>query len=226
MSGGINFGNIFNAALQVGLGALTGGTSLLATAAMSFAKQLFTQVFNQVVDALPIPQTVKDAMQAAFAAGIGDYQGLRSEAYELIQNAANSDPRGNFTGDLDRAVNDLYRGMDNLLREGIRRSRSAAGGAEGGSGGESWLIAMAEALGSLMGDKAEKMLQALSAAEAVNSRSVGNNDQAGQARQAREFNLQMARFQGFAQEFSIVSNAASTAIKAVGEGAGGVARKQ
>lgn len=224
MSGGINFGNIFNAALQIGLGALTGGTSLLATAAMSFAKQLFTQVFNQVVDALPIPQPLKDAMQAAFAAGIGDYQGLKREAFELIQNAANSDSRGNFTGDLDRAVNDLYRGMDDMFREAIRRTRRTGGG--GGGEGESWLVAMAEALGNLMGDKAEKMLQALSAAESVNARSVGNNDQAGQARQAREFNLQMARFQAFAQEFNIVSNAASTAIKAVGEGASGVARKQ
>jgi hypothetical protein len=254
MSGGLNFNNLLNVALQVGLGVVTGGTSMLATAAMTFAKQAITQVFNSVVDSLPIPQALKDAMQMAFAAGIGDYQGLTREASEFIRNAANSDAAGNYTGDFDRSMADLQQVMTSLMLDGIRenaspsgsgrgRGKGGAGGTAGGGGGqgdgvsgggdiggtgnvsstdflgdgsgESWLVAIAQALGKLAGQRAERMVELLDLA----ATKTGKDD-------SQEFSVIMGRFQGEAQMFSLVSNALATVVKAVGEGLSGIARKQ
>ncbi len=91
--------------------------------------------------------------------------------------------------------------------------------AQGGKG-KSWLVAIAQALGGIMGDKAAKLVEL-----------TGKMDQLAKAdpkdtKAAKEFQVNMMEFQAQSQLFSMISNASSTAIKSIGEGMTTVARKQ
>lgn len=81
------------------------------------------------------------------------------------------------------------------------------------SGSKSWLVAIAQALGTMLGEKAETMkglVDKMNAAE----------------ENGKEFNMALTEFQAESQMFSMLSNATSTAIKSIGEGLTSNARKQ
>ena len=89
-----------------------------------------------------------------------------------------------------------------------------------GGNGKSWLVAIAQALGGIMGDKAAKLVEL-----------TGKMDKLAKAdpedqKAAKEFQKTMMEFQAQSQLFSMISNASSTAIKSIGEGMTTVARKQ
>ncbi len=89
-----------------------------------------------------------------------------------------------------------------------------------GGKGKSWLVAIAQALGGIMGDKAAKIVEL-----------TGKMDKLAKAdpedqKAAKEFQKNMMELQAQSQLFSMISNASSTAIKSIGEGMTTVARKQ
>lgn len=91
---------------------------------------------------------------------------------------------------------------------------SISGEGKGGKG-ESWLVAIAKAMGSILGEKAQK-LNDLS--EKLNGL-TGKDD-------AQEFSATQTEFQAESQMFNMLSNTISTAIKSIGEGLVANARKQ
>ncbi|MDG0856478.1 hypothetical protein [Roseateles puraquae] len=97
---------------------------------------------------------------------------------------------------------------------------------DGSSGGkasaESWLVAIAKAMGKTMGDRAAKLVD-LSQRIANTQTGGSNNAQQAAAKQMQQLN---AEFQATSQEFSLLQNTFSTAIKAIGEAMSSVARKQ
>lgn len=93
---------------------------------------------------------------------------------------------------------------------------------ESGGGGKakSWLVAIAQALGSIMGDKAAKLVELTGKMDKLAA--ADPEDQ----KAAKEFQKTMMEFQAQSQLFSMISNASSTAIKSIGEGMTTAARKQ
>lgn len=91
---------------------------------------------------------------------------------------------------------------------------SISGEGKGGKG-VSWLVAIAQAMGSILGEKAQK-LNDLS--EKLNGL-TGKDD-------AQKFSATQTEFQAESQMFNMLSNTISTAIKSIGEGLAANARKQ
>jgi|SRR5690606_38373 len=81
------------------------------------------------------------------------------------------------------------------------------------SGSKSWLVAIAQALGQMLGEKAETMKGLVDKMNAAEDSGM-------------EFNTALTEFQAESQMFSMLSNASSTAIKSIGEGLTSNARKQ
>jgi len=95
-------------------------------------------------------------------------------------------------------------------------------GKDGKASAESWLVAIAKAMGKTMGDRAGKLVD-LSQRIANTKTGGSNEDQQASAKQMQSLN---AEFQATSQEFSLLQNTFSTAIKAIGEAMSSVARKQ
>jgi len=106
----------------------------------------------------------------------------------------------------------------NIAKMVVQNMQEASEGRAGGA--KSWLVAIAQALGGIMGDKAAKLVELTGELD----RLAAKDPEDQQA--AKEFQKTMMEFQAQSQLFSMISNASSTAVKAIGEGMTAVARKQ
>lgn len=105
----------------------------------------------------------------------------------------------------------------------VKKQMKADGKSDGKAGAESWLVAIAKAMGSTMGDRAAKMVKL---SNDIANTTTGSKDPAKQQESAKQMQLLNAEFQATSQEFSLLQNAFSTAIKSIGEAMSSVARKQ
>jgi type III secretion apparatus needle protein len=243
--------NIVNIAVGA-IGAAFGGP--LGAMLTQLAKQLITSIVDKLIDQLPLPPEVKDLLQAAFHAGMGDVggaiQNIDQFANQLGQSMGGSPAD---IGQMQGAIDDFTKVMQDFLQKmmeqffenqdrpdasgngGTQRGSGAAagggrGGAAGGAGGASagggaggaqgaggggaasgsapgWLRAIAQALGDQLNELAEEMEEK---ADAID----------------KEDPKTMVEFQTVSQQFSMLMNTASTAIKTLGEALAGMARKQ
>ena len=105
---------------------------------------------------------------------------------------------------------------DALGADALQKQKGSAHGA--GGGGNSWLEAIAEAMGDALGQMAQKLVDESTSLQGL----AGNADGSG----AQQFQATMAKFQADSQMFSMLSNAFSNAIKSIGEGMTSMASKQ
>jgi hypothetical protein len=105
--------------------------------------------------------------------------------------------------------------VGDVASSGLQRDKEASG-----SGGKSWLVAIAQAMGNALGTKAAKLVELSHKLDSLAGKS--SDDQ----KSAKEFQKTMAEFQAESQLFSMMSNAFSTAVKSIGEGMTSLARKQ
>lgn len=136
---------------------------------------------------------------------------------------------------MDNFVSDL----SNQIVENTRKALGQEGEAEGKKhSAGSWLQAIALAMGEVMGDKAAKLVELSHTMSDLNGTGKGitedikNADgetkedlRAEQAQNARDFSETQAMFQATSQEFNMLSNTFSNAIKAIGEGLTTMGRK-
>jgi hypothetical protein len=117
----------------------------------------------------------------------------------------------------------LVRGVLDAMNEGDKPGKSG-----GGKGGGGWLQAIAKAMGQTLGDKAAEMVRLSNKMSELNEAkgSISQDDQQANEQNAREFNETMTKFQATSQEYSMLNNVFSTAIKALGEALSAMARKQ
>lgn len=106
--------------------------------------------------------------------------------------------------------------VGDIASSGLQREREGVAG----SGGKSWLVAIAQAMGNALGTKAAKLVELSKKLDSL----AGSSSDDQQA--AKEFQKTMAQFQAESQLFSMMSNAFSTAVKSIGEGMTALARKQ
>lgn len=204
------------------IGSIVGGIFGGPIGAMvgQLAGQLLSSVVNQAIDQLPVDQPFKELISAGFKAGMGDTGGAIQDANQFIEELGQSmggsqsdiSQMQRSLGDFRQEVNQLF--TDALARDGLEREEAGSGqcsgnaaqrGGAAGSGG--WLRAMAEALGKQCDALADEMQEA-----------VDNID--------KEDPSTMVEFQTISQQFSLLMNSTTTAIKTLGEAMTAVARKQ
>jgi hypothetical protein len=191
--------------------------SLLATSMLGpvggivaqLASQLMSQIGQQVIQNLGqnmgLPQSVIDMAQGSFAGRYGDVQGQAQnldEAIAAFGNEMNASPQQ--TGEAQRQFQDA---IDDIVRDLSDSQEAKEAKATGGKGGGGWLRAMAEVLGAKLDDLAHEM-----------------EDLAG--RVTKEDPSTTTDFSVVSNQFNMLMNATSTAIKTVGEAMAGAARKQ
>lgn len=194
------FSNVINPTNLAMLAAGPAGWASLAV--KTLMSSIGQEIIQQIGSQLGLPQSTIDLAQGAFAASMGDTQGVQQNLQEAMQGVGDAfdftpTQQGEFEGNVTDSLNDM-------AMQGMRDAEKASGG-EGGEGG--WLMAMAKALGSELNDMASEM------------ESMANKI-------SKDTPDITTKFSALSQQFSILFNAASTAIKAVGEGMAQTARKQ
>jgi hypothetical protein len=231
------FGIKFNLAsiAQLGLAAMTGGTSLLASTALrTIGSQIAMNVIQRLGQQMGLPQPMIDLAQAAFANRMGMPGLARQNIGEAVRGFTQQlDLRPSDAGRLERQLNETadqsYANFMRIAESFARRSVRGSGGSSDEEGG-SILMKIAEALGELMDEKMNKL--ALKAEELGQvGRQTGNSFTSGQneggftARGQGEFGKLSAQVQALGQEVSYLSQALSTTLKSIGEASATVARK-
>jgi len=248
---GFDIGSIVEDVALLALTAYTGG----ATAELlgeQLAKQAIGEAFSQVIQQLPIDQTAKDALNFAVQSELGNSQQASQSATQLLndlgqqagaspaqtgglmnlitqfeqllaqvlaqaQNNSSSSGSSNSGGSssggsspVDQSNQIDTSGLNNQIDDGSGDSGGPANGKAGAKGGAAagagWLIAMAKALGQKIDQYAHEMEDA--------ANKVDKNDPS-----------TSTDFQVLSQEFSIVMNAATNAIKTAGDAMTTAARK-
>ncbi|MEO7199743.1 MAG: EscF/YscF/HrpA family type III secretion system needle major subunit [Dokdonella sp.] len=205
------------------IGSLVGGVFGGPIGAMigQMAGQLLSSVVDQTISQLPVDQGFKDLIGAGFKAGMGDFGGAINDANSFIEQLGQQ--MGGSQSDIaqmQRSMDDFRAEITDLFTQAIARdaleseeagsgqcngNAATRGGQAGGAKG--WLRAMAEALGKQCDELADEMQEA-----------VDNID--------KEDPSTMVEFQTISQQFSMLMNSTTTAIKTLGEAMTAVARKQ
>lgn len=197
MFGGLN---PINVASTVATAAATGGTSLIAQAALKLASAVGQEIIQQLGSAVGAPQGAIDAAQGVFAGTIGDSEGARTNLNEAI------DGFGAATGSSPSDIGETQREVEQAVQDVVNDAGQSKEMKEAkGNGGKSWLMAIAKVLG----DKLEKMAGELTDL----------------AQQAADDPKKGTMFAAKSQEFGILSGAVTNGIKSIGEGMAGMARK-
>jgi hypothetical protein len=208
----------------------------------TFASQIAMNAIQRFGQEMGLPQPAIDMAQAAFAQnagltnlfnqnlqqaasglGIRQFDGLlarltgrESAGFQNLRNTIDSiSQQGGFSptqqGELANSADRLLDTMMSFMRSNAQRD--SEGEIAGGNGG-GFLARMARALGKLLDNKINRMVQV---SEQIGNQGNSNTSQLG------ELNGELQKLN---QEISIISNALNTSLKAVGESQSTLARKQ
>ncbi|MDY7098015.1 MAG: hypothetical protein SXU28_07745 [Pseudomonadota bacterium] len=221
-----------------------GPVGVVPFAMRTIGAQLAMNVIQNYGDRMGLPQPMIDMAQAAFAQGagldrlfnqnlqeaasglgirqfdnfLGRLTGRESAGFQNLRDTINffaDQGRMGPTqrGQLMSAAEMLQDTMQNFMRANAQRERDEDGGIGGAEGG-GFLARMARALGELLDQKINRMVEV---SEAIGDQGDSNTSQLG------ELNGELQKLN---QEISIISNALNTSLKAVGESQSTLARKQ
>jgi type III secretion apparatus needle protein len=210
-------GGIFDVAATA-IGGMFGGP--IGAMIAQLAKQVMMSVVDKVIDQLPTDQQTKDLLQAGFHAGMGDTAGAIQNAREFVDDIAQqSGASPSDQADAQRSIDDFQDAIQKLLTQMVQQNSDSqdngndapvqnGGGAaaKGGAGGKGWLWAIAQALGKECNQLADEMQQKADSLDAKDPKSV-------------------AEFQTITQQFSLLMNTTTNAIKTLGEAMANTARK-
>ena len=238
-------GNIFGALLSVASVffpplAIAGSLSNLLTTAIGEAVKMAA---SQLVKQFAMPKFLEGIIGQVVDAVVSKLTGQNKTDPEV----------DNFVGNdqgVRESMNDFTKELTNKIVESTRKQLDKeAEEKTGGKGGKgkaavsagSWLQAIAIAMGEIAGDKAAQMVDLSKKMADLNAtgkeltgqlEGMGKNDQKGradisakQSDNAREFSVVQAQFQATSQEFSILQNTFSNALKSIGEGLTTMGRK-
>ena len=225
MSLDLNFNSVANLALNATSASLSGGSSLLLrSAARQIAGEAFTNVINQQFG----PGTgtfASDAFKASFSSNSSasldgwDASTLSQATNDVINAANHQGANGAYTGDADRFRSDLQDAMTKDIQsvinnESLMRTLKSSSDKDADGAGESWLVAIAKAMGKMLGQQAQHLVDLTDQM----SQHTGKDD-------AQVFQQLNAEFSAQSQMFGILSNSFSNSIKTIGDGLTTLARK-
>ncbi|MFL6604226.1 MAG: hypothetical protein ACJ8R9_23240 [Steroidobacteraceae bacterium] len=177
--------------------ALSAGRQALAlTASNSFDKSL-TQ--------LGITGDTRDTAVNVFGSSFSDASGIQLSDSPATQAVLDASFRN---GNLAPASQDVTDSMTRLtIALGIKGQQHDSGG---GGDAESWLEAIARAMGKALGTMAQNLVTESNQLSSLSGNSSGSG--------AQQFQTVMAKFQAHSQLFGMLSDAFSNAIKSIGQG--------
>lgn len=223
-------GSIFGGPVGGMIGSALG--NLLQDSVGESTKQAARQLHQQ--DGMPkflvdeIKTVVKDSVDAM----------KNDDVDETTQKScqdAHGDTFAEFSQQLTRSIVDAVRDQIRTGANGAEGGRSSKGSKISGG---SWMQAIAESMGKVLGEKASDMVKlsekiaahtqgeksgASGAAGSSGDKEKTEVDKAGLAAETQTMN---AKFQATGQEFNLLQTTFSTAMKTIGEGMASVARKQ
>lgn len=124
-------------------------------------------------------------------------------------------------GDLQRQVSDLQDLVNKLVSQANENDSQKASEGKPGKA-DSWLVAIAKAMGATAGRIASDMVKLSN--DIGNVKTGGSQDQQQEA--AKQMQQLNAEFQAQSQMLNLVSNSISTGLKSIGEAMTTIARKQ
>ncbi|WP_020410904.1 hypothetical protein [Hahella ganghwensis] len=176
-------------------------------------------VIQNLGEMMGLPQHSIDFAQGLFNQAFGNTAGAASnfqEAYQgLLESLSPTDAarvQGQIGDAAQGAAEEIQNGGDFSDLVGRQIQEEGTSGCEGGKGKGNFLQALAKALGTVLGEKAEKMMDSLEKLEG--------------AEEGKEFSQAQAEFSADSQTFSMMSNLTNTVIKTIGEALNTAARKQ
>lgn len=220
------------------LGGIVGGIfggpigAMIGQAIGGMLQQAVGNAFNGAVDNMVkehgMPKFLGDEVKARAGEVLGGI-GNGSPSHEAQQIA-----HDRFGGAINRFEQNLTDTLTGLMSDAIGKKGTA-----GKTSAKGWIQAIAEAMGKALGDKAKEMVKlsdeisslAGSGAETTAQMQGKKGEELGQLQskkqdQAQEFNMKMTEFQATSQEYNMLNNVFSTAIKSIGESMSSMARKQ
>jgi hypothetical protein len=208
--GGIG-GSLFSSISQIALGAMTGGMSLIAQFALQIASQVAQQFIQQFGQQLGLPQGAIDTALQAFSEASGlplSNQGIGGAVGEAAQQFGGSPTQ---QAELENQANDA---LDQLITTAGQSASGSEETSEGSGEGDSFLVALAKALGKVLDGKMTRMKEL---SEQMNQ--VGDSSQSQLGSLSGELNA-------VGQEVGILSNALKSSIETLGRAQADLAKKQ
>jgi hypothetical protein len=186
----------------------TGGTAgLLMSAGQQALFQTATNSFGNSLTQQGITGSARDLAFNAFANDFTDASGFPAGDSPATQAVLDASFRN---GGLAPAAQNLSDSMVRMtIALGIKGQQDSSGGGGGGDG-ESWLEAIARAMGKALGTMAQNLVNESNQLSSLS----GDSSSSG----AQQFQTVMAKFQAHSQLFGMLSDAFSNAIKSIGQG--------
>lgn len=205
-------GQLAGGAMQGILGSLMQnfGGGMLGDAISNLFTGKLGEALKGMVDQMPLPSFIKDAVNGLVDSVIGNAQ---KDGVDSGCQCAVNEAFGQQAEDAAKATAEEI--MQNTMQMMSEESRGSCGGSSEGSAPTSWFAALAKAMGEIAGKHLDKMVELSDKMQDL----TGKDD-------AGEMAAVQSEFQAEAQMFKMASEAASTAIKSIGEGLSAMARKQ
>lgn len=179
---------------------------IVAQLAQQVVSQLGQQLIGQLGQQLGLPQGIVQDAQQNFTDQLTGFQGgsanSTDDAISQLGEAFNASPSD--IGQAQSEFQDAYQNLLDTIAGGDDVKEARAGGTGKAAG---WLMAMAKELGGKMDSMAKDI-------EKLSKKADGKNPGAS------------TEFTAMSQQFGILSNAAATGLKAIGEAMSNMARKQ
>jgi hypothetical protein len=186
----------------------SGGTlPLLMTAGQQALSLTANHSFNNSLTQLGITGNTRDSASTAFAGSFSDASGFPTGDSPAAQAVLDASFRNGNLAPASQGVTDSMTRMTIAL--GIKGQQQDSGGGGGGDG-ESWLEAIARAMGKALGTMAQNLVNESNQLSSLS----GDSSSSG----AQQFQTVMAKFQAHSQLFGMLSDAFSNAIKSIGQG--------
>ena len=200
--------NTYTMPQVVGLTVTTesGGPHYLKTAGQQAVTLTARTSFDNSLTQTGVTGNARTSANAVFGSSFADASGFPLGDSPTTQAVLDSSFRN---GNLAPASQNVTDSMTRLtIALGIKGQQD--GGSGGGGDGESWLEAIARAMGKALGTMAQNLVNESNQLSSLSGNSSGSG--------AQQFQTVMAQFQAHSQLFSMLSDAFANAIKAIGQG--------
>jgi hypothetical protein len=234
---GISFGGLLKSVMNpMSLAQLAMGPAGWASLAMkAIGSQIAMQLIQKLGQQMGLPPAMIDLAQAAFASASGQPGLAKQEIGQAVRGFVQQmDLRPSEAGRMERELNGLAdKSFNNMMEVVGNFGKGGKGGKAGGAGGEeegeSWLVALAKALGDAMNNKAAQLKEKAASVSELAKKDLDNGDSTTAKNNNTEHQNQLSKenalLQAYSQEMSYIANAATNVLKAVGEAQSTMARK-
>lgn len=211
----------------------TGPAGWASLAIRTIGSQIAMNLVQQLGQRMGLPQATIDLAQAAFASASGQPGLVRQNIGEAVSGFTQQlnlrpSEAGQLRRELTNTTDQSYGNMQKIVDGFSRRLLEGTDGGE--QAGGSILMRIARILGQLVDQKMNDLDKKANdlgrvGAQGGNTFTSGSNKGGLTAQGQGQFGQLSAEVQALGQEISYLSNAISTTLKSIGEGASTIARK-